>query len=182
MGERVHLATDDRLTAQEIRDTVGDELGVNVRLADPTTHRNVTLPVLSKLLTGLKQERLANALEKLGTIFGGYSEWGQPIHQVGNDVRLLRLSPKRPVSLHCFRMLCRHNRYVQHFGKIRDLDELSRREKLWWQFILELEQQSGGPVGEMSSDQFHPAVEAAFDLEAFERKDGAGAEPAKDEA
>ena len=175
VGERVHLATDDRLTAQEIRDTVRDELGVNVRLADPTTHRNVTLPVLSKLLTGLKQERLANALEKLGTIFGGYSEWGQPIHQVGNDVRLLGLSPKRPVSVHCFRMLCRHNRYVQHFGKIRDLDELSRREKIWWQFILELEEQTGEPVGAMEPEQFHPAVEAAFDLEAFERKDAPSA-------
>ncbi|MEM6796988.1 MAG: SDR family oxidoreductase, partial [Acidobacteriota bacterium] len=135
VGERVHLATDDRLTAQNIRDIVGEELGVDVKLADPTTHRNVTLPVLTKLLTGLKQERLATALEKLGTIFGGYSEWGQPIHQVGNDVRLLGLAAKRPISTACFRMLCRHNRYVQNFGRVRDLDEVSRREKLWWDLM-----------------------------------------------
>ena len=90
VGERVHLATDNRVTSEHIRDIVREELGVEVTLADPTTHRNVTLPVLSKLLSGLKQERLANALEKLGTIFGGYSEWGQPVHEVGNDVRIPR--------------------------------------------------------------------------------------------
>ncbi|MEO1088141.1 MAG: hypothetical protein AAFY88_28245, partial [Acidobacteriota bacterium] len=167
VGERVHLATDDRLTAQEIRDIVGEELGVNVKLADPTTHRNVTLPVLTKLLTGLKQERLAGALDKLGTIFGSYSEWGQPIHQVGNDVRLLGLSAKRPVSVDCFRMLCRHNRYVQNFGRVRDLDEVSRREKLWWDLILELEEKTGAPVGSMAAEEFHPIVEARFDIEDF---------------
>lgn len=176
VGERVHLATDDRLTAQQLRDIVGEELGVEVRLADPTTHRNVTLPVLTKLLSGLKQDRLANALEKLGTIFGGYSEWGQPVHQVGNDVRLLGLTKDRPVTVHCFRMLCRHNRYVQNFGQVRDLYEVSRREKLWWQLILDLEAKTGQPVGAMSAAEFHPAVEARFDIEDFQLKSEATAE------
>ena len=30
-------------------------------------------------------------------IFGGYAEWGQPVHSVGNDVRLLGLPIRRPV-------------------------------------------------------------------------------------
>ncbi|MEO1369518.1 MAG: hypothetical protein AAFX50_20250, partial [Acidobacteriota bacterium] len=136
------------------------------------------LPVLTKLLTGLKQERLAGALDKLGTIFGSYSEWGQPIHQVGNDVRLLGLSADRPVSVDCFRMLCRHNRYVQNFGRVRDLDEVSRREKLWWDLMLELEEKTGKPVGSMSAAEFHPIVEERFDIESFVPKTA----PAGDEA
>ena len=171
VGERVHLATDNRVTSEQIRDIVKDELGVEIKLADPTTHRNVTLPVLTKLLTGLKQERLAGALEKLGTIFGGYSEWGQPIHEVGNDVRILGMSPNRPNSVHCFRMLCRHNRFVQKFGQVRDLDEISRREKIWWDLMMELEAETGGPVGAMAPEDFRAAVEKHLDIEAFERRE-----------
>ena len=62
-----------------------------------------------------------NALEKLGTIFGVYGEWGQPVHDVGNDVRILGLPIRRPdTAKHAFRMLCRHNKYVQEFGQVRD--------------------------------------------------------------
>ena len=125
--------------------------------------------MLGKLLSGLKQERLANALEKLGTIFGGYSEWGQPIHAVGNDVRYLGLSKDRPNSEYCFRMLCRHNRYVQRFGQVRDLDEISRREKIWWDLMMELEERTGGPVGAMSPEDFRKAIEENLDEESFER-------------
>ncbi len=170
VGERVHLATDNRLTSEQIRSTVHDELGVKVRLAEPTMHRNVTLPVLSKLLTGFRQPKLANALEKLGTIFGGYSEWGQPVHEVGNDVRILGLPEQRPNTQHAFRMLCRHNRYVQNFGKIWNLDEISRREKVWWDFCMALEQEAGKPVGAVSSEDFTRALERDLDLETFEPK------------
>ena len=62
----------------------------NVRLADPTLYRNVTLPMVKAVLERARASRkLASALEKLGTIFGGYGEWGQPVHDVGNDVRIL---------------------------------------------------------------------------------------------
>ncbi len=170
VGRRVHLATDKRLRSEQIRNIAAEELGVEVRLAEPTIHRTVTLPVLSKALTAFKQERLAKALEKLGTIFGGYSEWGQPIHEVGNDVRVLGLPAERPDSVRSFRMLCRHNHYVQHFGRVRDPDEISRREKIWWDLMLELEQASGGPAGAMPADAFRQAVEEALDLEDFVRR------------
>ncbi|MDA8019012.1 MAG: SDR family oxidoreductase [Thermoanaerobaculia bacterium] len=169
VGERVHLATDNRLTSQQIRDIVKDELGVEVRLADPTVHRNVTLPVLSKILGSLKQQRLANALEKLGTIFGGYSEWGQPIHEVGNDVKYLGLSPERPNTQFAFRMLCRHNRYVQQFGAVRDPDEISRRERLWWNIVMQLERETSRPVGAMEPEAFQRAITRWIDPETFER-------------
>jgi len=168
VGERVHLATDNRLRSEQIRDIVKEELGVEIRLADPTTHRTITLPVLSKVLGSMGQEKLAGALEKLGTIFGGYSEWGQPVHEVGNDVRVLGLSEKRPVTEFCFRMLCRHNRYVQRFGKIKDLDEISRRERIWWNLILELEVSLGHAVGGMDPEQFRAFIHAKIDPESFE--------------
>jgi nucleoside-diphosphate-sugar epimerase len=167
-GRRVHLATDNRLTSQQIRDTVQEELGVDVKLAEPTLHRNVTLPALTKLLKGLKQERIAHALDKLGTIFGGYSEWGQPIHEVGRDVSILGLPEQRPNTLHAFRMLCRHNRYVQKFGEIKDADEISRREKIWADFCQRIEDETGSPAGATEAEEFHRRVAEQLDVKAFE--------------
>ena len=138
VGRRVHLATDRRIRSEVMQQVVEEELGVSVRLAEPTLHRNVTLPVVTKILETVKQERLANRLEKLGTIFGGYGEWGQPIHQVGHDVELLGLPAERPDAALAMRMVCRHNRHVQEFGKVRDLDEIARRERVWAGFIDDL--------------------------------------------
>lgn len=171
VGQRVHLATDNRLTSQQIRDIVSEELGVDVKLADPTLHRNVTLPVLGKVLKSLKQDRLAHALEKLGTIFGGYSEWGQPVHEVGNDVKYLGLPDERPNTEYAFRMLCRHNRYVQRFGKVRDADEVSRRERLWWDVMMDLERKTSRPVGAMDPEAFRKEVHARIDPDTFEHRE-----------
>ncbi len=167
VGERIHLATDNRLKSEDMLQTVEQEVGVKVRLADPTMHRNVTLPVLTTVLAKLGQERLGNALEKLGTIFGGYSEWGQPIHEVGKDVRVLGMPENRPNTLHAFRMLCRHNRYVQEFGKVRDDDEISRREEIWWNFILDLEKQTATTAGAIEAGEFRRRLERHLDLETF---------------
>jgi hypothetical protein len=65
-------------------------------MADPTLTRNLTLPLVKALLLALGEPKLAHVLERLGTIFGVYGEWGQPIHDVGNDVRLLGLPIRRP--------------------------------------------------------------------------------------
>ena len=167
VGERVHLATDNRLKSEDMLRTVEEEVGVKVRLADPTTHRNVTLPVLTAVLAKLGQERLGNALQKLGTIFGGYSEWGQPIHEVGKDVRVLGMPENRPNTLHAFRMLCRHNRFVQEFGKVRDDDEISRREEIWWNFIVNLERQTATTAGAIEAAEFQRRLERYLDLETF---------------
>jgi hypothetical protein len=85
-------------------------------------------------------------------------------------VRVLGLSEKRPNTEYCFRMLCRHNRYVQRFGKIKDPDEISKREKVWWDLILDLEKQLGGPVGGMDPEQFREHVRSKIDPETFEAK------------
>lgn len=170
VGERVHLATDKRVSSEQIKDMVMEELGVKVKLAEPTIHRNYTLPVLSKLLKSAGQDRISYALNKLGTIFGSYSEWGQPIHEVGNDIRVLGLSEERPDAARCFRMLCRHNRYVQEFTKVRDLDEISRREKVWVEFIQRITERFGKPAGEISAVDFHRSVGEDLDLETFTLK------------
>lgn len=167
VGERIHLATDNRITSQQIRDIVEEEIGVHVKLAEPTLHRNVTLPVLSRLLASAGQERLARGLDKLGTIFGGYSEWGQPIHEVGKDTKVLNLPEPRPNTEHAFRMLCRHNRYVQEFGKIRDDDEISRREGVWSELCEEIAEVCGRVPGIIPADRFHREVAKRLDLETF---------------
>lgn len=170
VGERVHLATDNRITSSQMLSIVNEELGAKVRLAEPTLHRTVTLPAMSRMLRSVKQEKIATILGKLSTIFGGYSEWGQPIHEVGNDVHLLGLALPRPDTKHVFRMLCRHNRYVQDFGKIRDLDEISRREKVWMDFVETLENEQGQSAGAVATQEFQSALYRAISLNEFEPK------------
>ncbi len=177
VAERVHLATDNRLKSEEMIRVVEEELGIKVKLAEPTLHRTVTLPGITRLLKRMKQEKVARALNTLGTIFGGYSEWGQPVHEVGNDVRLLGLSESRPNTQHAFRMLCRHNKYVQNFGKLWDLDEISRREKVWWEFVEDLEDLAGRPAGSMTAPEFRDALRLGLDLTRFERKGVGGKGP-----
>lgn len=167
VGERIHLATDKRITAEQIRDIVREELSVDVKLAEPTLHRTVQLPVLQRFLTTMRQRKLAGALKKLGTIFGGYSEWGQPVHQVGNDIEILGMPSHRPNTEAAFRMLCRHNKYVQKFGQIRDEKEIARRERVWHDLIERLEKAHGRPVGSLSAHEFKDALYANLDPDEF---------------
>ncbi len=163
IGARIHLATDDRIRSDEIVRIAREELGVNVRMADPTLTRNLTLPVAKALLLALGEPKLAGVLERLGTIFGVYGEWGQPVHDVGNDVRLLRLPVRRPDTQASFRMLCRHNKHVQAFGRIRDPDEIAARERAWQRALEEIEFERGRPAGSIPAAEFRRYLEDKLD-------------------
>jgi hypothetical protein len=167
IGNRIHLATDNRIRSEDMLRINREELGVHVRLADPTVYRNLTLPLMKSTLTWLGEPRLANGLEKLGTIFGGYSEWGQPVHSVGNDVRILGLPIRRPDTEHAFRMLCRHNKYVQDFGRVKDLDEVARRERVWEETLADIERDTGHEAGAISARDFQRQLGDRVDLKAF---------------
>ncbi len=173
IGERVHLATDNRIRAEDIARITHEEIGIDVRLADPTLFRNVTLPLVKAALEQAGEAKLANALEKLGMIFGGYGEWGQPIHDVGNDVRILGLPIRRPNTLHAFRMLCRHNKYVQEFGRVRDPDEIARRERLWAKVLDAIEFETGRQIASMPPDEFRKMLAQRLDLKAFRPREAA---------
>jgi hypothetical protein len=123
--------------------------------------------VMKSTLTWLGEPRLASGLEKLGTLFGGYSEWGQPVHSVGNDVRILGLAIRRPDTRHAFRMLCRHNKYVQDFGRVKDLDEISRREAAWEEAIGDIERETGHEVGAVSASEFRRLLADRIELRGF---------------
>jgi nucleoside-diphosphate-sugar epimerase len=167
IGARVHLATDNRIRSEEICRITQEELGVNVRMADPTLTRNLTLPLAKAVLLGLGEPKLANVLERLGAIFGVYGEWGQPIHDVGNDVRLLGLPIRRPDTAASFRMLCRHNKYVQEFGQVRDADEIARRERCWDVAIDSIEYDTGRQVSSMRPGEFRRLLSERLDLRSF---------------
>ncbi|MFI5179813.1 MAG: SDR family oxidoreductase [Thermoanaerobaculia bacterium] len=173
IGERVHLATDNRIRAEDIARITHEELGIDVRLADPTLFRNVTLPLVKAALEKSGETKLANALEKLGTIFGGYGEWGQPLHEVGNDVRILGLPIQRPNTLDAFRMLCRHNKYVQEFGRVRDPDEISRREWLWADLLEKIEFETGLQAASFGPDEFRKLLLQRLDLKTFHTRTAA---------
>jgi hypothetical protein len=167
IGRRIHLATDNRIRSEDMVRVCREELEVSVRLADPTLHRNVTMPVLTAVLEKLGEPRLASALERLAAIFGGYGEWGQPVHDVGNDVRVLGLPIRRPNTEHAFRMLCRHNKLVQDFGRQRDPDEIARRERVWTEAVDRLEQRTGHEIGAICADHFREMLAEEVDLGAF---------------
>jgi len=167
IGNRIHLATDNRIRSEEMIRITREELGVRVRLTDPTIHRNLTLPVVGAVLRRLNEPRLAGAMEKLASIFGGYSEWGQPVHDVGNDVRLLGLPLRRPNTVHAVRMLCRHNKYVQEFGRVRDPDEVARRERLWVKALQAMELQTGHEAGAIASGEFRRLLAGQIELPTF---------------
>jgi len=170
IGNRIHLATDNRIRSEDMLRINREELGVKVRLADPTIYRNFTLPLVKAALEKMGEGRLANGLEKLGTIFGGYSEWGQPIHSVGNDVRILGLPIRRPDTAHAFRMLCRHNKFVQDFGRVRDADEIARREQVWDKVLAEIELETGLEAGALPPAEFQRLLGDKVDLRAFAQR------------
>jgi nucleoside-diphosphate-sugar epimerase len=170
IGNRVHLATDNRIRSEDMVATVKEELGVAVRLADPTLYRNLTLPLVKAVLIRVGEPKLANALERLATIFGGYGEWGQPVHEVGNDVRILGLPIRRPDTRHAFRMLCRHNRFVQDYGRVRDPDEVARRERVWGQALDAIEHATGRQAGALPAEEFRELLAEEIDLKSFERR------------
>lgn len=168
VGERVHLATDNRITAALMKDIVRKELRLDIKFAEPTTHKHLQLPMISKVLKTVQQDRIAKGLAKLGSIFGGYSELGQPVHQVGNDVELLGMPLPRPSTKDAFIMLCRHNKYVQDFGSVKDPLELSRRERLWTLFIDEIEEETGSPAAHLPAKEFVNRFFQRFDRDTFE--------------
>jgi hypothetical protein len=86
---------------------------------------------------------------------------------VGNDVRILGLPIRRPETAAAFRMLCRHNKYVQGFGKVRDADEVARRERVWEETIDALEFESGRQVASMGAQEFRRLFAARVDLKDF---------------
>lgn len=167
VGARIHLATDDRIRSEEVARIVREELGVKVRLVDPTLTRTLALPLVKAALLRLGEPKLAGVLDRLGTIFGVYGEWGQPIHSVGNDVRLLGLPVRRGDTAAAFRMLCRHNKYVQRFGKVRDPDEVALRERRWQVALEELEYETGRSPASLRGQTFARLLGAKLDLESF---------------
>jgi nucleoside-diphosphate-sugar epimerase len=172
IGNRIHLATDNRIRSEDMVRITREELEVPVRLVDPTIYRNLTLPLVAQMLTRVGEPRLAGALRKLGSIFGGYSEWGQPIHDVGNDVRILGLPLRRPDTRAAFRMLCRHNQYVQEFGSLRDADEIARREKVWAEAIAAMEFETGREAASLPAAEFREHLSVLVDLDSFRLRHG----------
>src|SRR5262245_13392566 len=58
IGNRIHLATDNRIRSESMLRINREELGVKVRLADPTIYRNFTLPLVKAALERMGEGRL----------------------------------------------------------------------------------------------------------------------------
>jgi nucleoside-diphosphate-sugar epimerase len=172
VGARIHLASDRRIRAEEMARIVREEVGLHVRMADPTLTRVVVRPLRRAFLSALGEARVARSLEKLGAVFSVYTEWGQAVHAVGDDVRVLGLPARRPDAARAFRMLCRHNRYVLEFGTVRDEREVARREALWRRVVDEIEIGTGRPAATLGASEFRALFESQVALPGFRRRPG----------
>jgi len=86
---------------------------------------------------------------------------------VGNDVRILGLPLRRPQTDHAFRMLCRHNRYVQQYGRVRDPDEIARRERVWERAMEAIEHKTGREAASIEAGEFRQRLADEIDLATF---------------
>jgi hypothetical protein len=89
---------------------------------------------------------------------------------VGNDVRILGLPIRRPNTEHAFRMLCRHNRYVQQYGRVRDADEVARREDEWSSALARIEKRTGHEAGAIAPAEFRRLLAQEIDVVTFKRR------------
>jgi hypothetical protein len=64
-------------------------------------------------------------------------------------------------------MLCRHNKHVQDFGRMKDADEIARRERVWQQLVDEVEFETGRQAGSLSAREFRRQLESRVDLRSF---------------
>lgn len=160
-GERIHL-TCGGVSIDGIREAWFAEMAMYI--SNPVTHRKIIRPLLEMFLRLLGQPKFADTTERLFQIFCVYSEWGQPIHDMGNDVRLLGMSPNRPDLVPVLRLMLRHNQFVQDFGRIRDPIEITKREKVWAEFVEKLENRTGVPVATMSAKHWKVEQQALKDL------------------
>jgi hypothetical protein len=67
-------------------------------------------------------------------------------------------------------MQCRHSRFVQEFGTVRDPDEIARRERLWERAIDEMEFATGRPAASLPAREFRSLLEARIDLAGFRKR------------
>ena len=87
---------------------------------------------------------------------------------MGNDVRILGLPLRRPDTANAFRMLCRHNKYVQEFGRVRDPDEIARRERAWSLALGAIAYRTGREVATLEAREFRRLLSAEIDPRTFE--------------
>jgi len=64
-------------------------------------------------------------------------------------------------------MLCRHNKYVQEFAKVRDADEVARRERVWEQAIDAIEYETGRQVAGIPPREFRQLLGERIELASF---------------
>ena len=64
-------------------------------------------------------------------------------------------------------MLCRHNKYVQEFAKVRDADEIARREQVWEQAIDAIEYETGREVAAIPPREFRQLLADRVELASF---------------
>ena len=97
------------------------------------------------------EHKLGQAFERLGALFGAYVRVGPDRARGGRRREAPR--PARPAPGHAveaFRMLCRHSRFVQEFGAVREPEEIARRERLWERAIDDMEFGTDRPAASLS--------------------------------
>ena len=155
IGHRIHLATDNRIRSEDMVRITREELGANVRLADPTLYRNVTLPIVKARAGQARGSRSWRAPSRSwGRSSGRTANGASPSTTSATTCGSWACPSAGPTPEHAFRMLCRHNRYVQEYGRVRDPDEVARREHVWGKAVDDIELRTGHEVGAIPPEEF----------------------------
>lgn len=160
-GERVHLGMDG-IRIRDLDEVFRAEMGLHIRFVNPSFHRVIHRPLMGFVGRAAGLGKTFEKLELLFNIFSSYAEWGQPVHELGNDVRYLGLSVPRPDVKLLAHMMARHNKTVQEFGKVRDKTVLTDRERRWASFIAALEQKHGKHAGALTAAEFNEELKKGY--------------------
>jgi hypothetical protein len=129
-------------------------------------------PVVGLLARGRSQSK-RGPVAKIASLIGvflGYAETPPANYEVGNDERLLGLSPPEQATVDAVRLLCRHNRYVLDYGRVRGLAEIVRREQVWTDVIRAIERDEGVAAARLSPQSFDRLVSSYLETTTFQPK------------
>jgi nucleoside-diphosphate-sugar epimerase len=170
VGQPIHLAAAESADISAFFEIGRREMGISVWRVEPTTFRNIMLPIFGLMIRMKRLSRtmrLLRNVNKMKAMYANYCESGQIVFELNNDQRILGL-PKYDVKIEeILTMIFRHNRYVQLWKGNTDLAETMRRERVWANVIAQIEKDTGSNATALSPEEFARRLIRHVDLHSF---------------
>ena len=168
IGNRIHLATDNRIRSEDMVRITREELGANVRLSDPTLYRNVTLPLVKATLTWLERAQAGERAREAGHHL-------RRLRRVGpaDPRRRQRRAHPRPAHPAARTPSTRSACSAATTGTCRSSGACATRTRrrgasgVWVSAIEAIEHRTGHEIGALPAADFQRLIDEEIDLRAF---------------